>query len=237
MPANDENSCQRENSSPWENSSAEERRGAGGPKRTWASQLRFWCGLMGVGGYLALSVWYFAALSLEATPPGFRAYLFTWDMFPGFATRSVRRVALGRTASGEYVVLHPSPWSQFREGVAGDLTRADLDRSGAGFQSLVETVRLKTVAQRRDDPLVRVLLCEQSWPVRFNFRDDHYATWMGEPKPVELPFGAPLPELLAPPAGVPSANWRIVREYLVQEAAESHPTPQRAPDRAAENPR
>jgi hypothetical protein len=186
-----------------------------------------------MGAYLSLSAWYLTALGLEATPPGFLAYLFTWDMFPGFDTRSVRRVALGRTASGEYVLLHPSPWSQFHEGVAGDLTRADLDRSGMGFQSLVETVRLKTVAQRRDDPLVRVLLCEQSWPVRFNLRDDPYSAWMGEPKPVELLLGAPLPPPLAPPAGVPSATWRILREYPVQETAKPPVPP--APNQAAGN--
>lgn len=201
-----------------ENFSAGEGGGAGPAERSAVSRLRLWCGLVGVVGYLALSAGYFAAHSLEATPSGFLAYLFTWDMFPGFTTRSVRRVALGQTASGGYVLLHPSPWSQFHEGVRGDLTRADLDRSGRGFQALVETVRLRTIAQRRDDPLVRVLLCEQSWPVKYNFRDDHYTTWMGEPKPVELPFGEPLPAPLAPPAGVPSAHWRIVREYRVQEA-------------------
>jgi hypothetical protein len=208
-----------------ENSSAGAGRGAGAGLRTWVSRFRVWCGLVGVVGYLGLSAGYFAALCVEATPPGFLAYLLTWDMFPGFASRSVRRVALGQTASGEYVLLHPSPWSQFHEGVRGDLTRADLDRAGMGFQAVVETVRLRTVAQRRDDPLVRVLLCEQSWPVKFNFRDDHYISWMGEPKPVELPFGVPLPEPLAPPAGVPAANWRIVREYPVREAAVPNPTP------------
>lgn len=203
---------------------------------TLASRLRLWLAGVGVGGYLALSAWYFAALALEATPPGFLAYFFTWDMFPGFTTRSVRRVALGRTASGEYVLLHPSPWSQFQEGVSGDLTRADLDRSGMGFQSLVERVRLRTVAQRRGDPLVQVLLCEQSWPVKFNLSDNHYATWMGEPKPEEVSFGEPLPPALAPPAGVPSATWRIVREYRVQEGGESRPAQDRVSGRPAGQP-
>lgn len=206
-----------------ENSSAGDGRGAGANPPAWGSRFRSWCGLVGVVGYLALSAGYFAAHCVEATPAGFVAYLMTWDMFPGFSTRSVRRVALGQTASGGYLLLHPSPWSQFHEGVAGDLTRADLDRSGIGFQSLVEAVRLRTVDQRCDDPLVRVLLCEQSWPVKFNFRDDHYTTWMGESKPVELPFGGALPVQLAPPAGVPSATWRVVREYRVQEVPESKP--------------
>ena len=186
--------------------------------RDRTGQPRGWLGLVFAAVYLALALGYLGALALEATPPGFVAYVFTWDMFPGFATRSVRRVALGQTASGDYVVLHPSPWSQFREGVAHDLTRADLDRSGDGFQSLVETVRLRTLAQRRDDPLVRVLLCEQSWPVKYNFRDDHYTRFVGEPKPVEWLLGTPLPPVLAPPEGVPAASWRIVREYAVREA-------------------
>jgi hypothetical protein len=188
--------------------------------RNNARQPRAWLGLVFAVAYLALSLGYLGALVLEATPPGFVAYVFTWDMFPGFATRSVRRVALGQTASGDYVVLHPSPWSQFREGVGHDLTRVDLDRSGVGLQSLVETVRLRTLAQRRDNPIVRVLLCEQSWPVKFNFRDDHYTAWTGEPKPVEWLLGEPLPPVLAPPAGVPSATWRILREYPVQEPSE-----------------
>lgn len=169
---------------------------------------------------LGLSAWFLAAQIRDATPTGPLAYAFTWDMFPSFATQSVRRVALGQTAAGDYVVLHPSPWSQFREGVQGDLTRADLDRAGSGFQTLVEAVRRRTRSQRRDDPLVRVLLCEQAWPVKFNLRDDHYTSVLGDAKPIEMPFGEPLPALLAPPAGIPHATWRIVREYAVNERDE-----------------
>jgi len=184
-----------------------------------------WLGSRWIGGcvaivYLGLSAWFLWAQVRDATPAGPLAYAFTWDMFPSFATQSVRRVALGQTETGQYVVLHPSPWSQFREGVQADLTRADLDRSGGGFQALVESVRRRTRSQRTEDPVVRVLMCEQYWPVKFNLRDEHYIPLLGQGKPAELPFGEPLPAVLAPPPGIPHAAWRVVREYTVDERSE-----------------
>src|SRR5947207_382943 len=55
------------------------------------------------------------------------SYFFKWDMFPSHNTRSLRRVAVGRTAAGKYLELHPSPFEQYRGGFHANLTRVELD--------------------------------------------------------------------------------------------------------------
>jgi hypothetical protein len=104
------------------------------------------------------------------------SYFFTWDMFPSYYTQSSRRVAVGRTASGRYVELHPSPFQQYRGGVRGDLSRVDLERRGLFYRAAVE----QTLQRSRfdaDDPMQQIWLCEQFWPVKFNYPDELYESW------------------------------------------------------------
>ncbi len=188
--------------------------------------------------YVVVSLGWLGVNLLGTSPGGKFGYFFTWDMFPHFQTESVRRVAIGQTRAGAFVLLHPSDRQQFREGVAGDLTRVDLDRGGRYFRTIVERVRQETQSERRSDPLVRVLLFEQFWPAKFNLSDRDYERWMGSPKPFEG-IGPPAttdrrltPEneatgqasvvrsIADPPAGVPRATWRLRLEYTVDESTE-----------------
>lgn len=174
--------------------------------------------------YLLTSLGYLGMSFLGLSPTGPAAYCFTWDMFPHFQSESRRRVAIGRTRNGRYILLHPSDHQQFRQGVDADLTRADLERSGRCFQSIVESVRLRTRSQRRSDPLVAVLLFEQSWPVKYNLPDRDYMRWMGEPKPNDAGFSqAAEPSIADPPAGIPRAAWRLRLEYSVDESHDESP--------------
>lgn len=166
--------------------------------------------------YLLTSAVFLALHALGLTPGGALSYTFTWDMFPGFQSSSTRRVAIGITAAGQAVLLHPSDRQQFREGLSGDMSRPDLERSARHFRSVAETVRLQTASQEAADPVVNVLLCEQFWPTKFNFSDRDYARWMGAAKPSSLRTGSgAAAELLDPPPGIPWASWRVLQEYTV----------------------
>lgn len=157
--------------------------------------------------------------------PRWVRYAFTWDMYPHFASESLRRVAVGQTTSGRLLILHPHATQQFRRGVHGDLTRVDLDRGGGWFQAVVEQTRQSTLPQRQDDPLVRVWLCEQRWPVRFNLSDRDYERWWGSPKPGgdRLFPGRGEPTIASPPTGIPRAVWRVLAEYSVDETGSGTP--------------
>ena len=110
------------------------------------------------------------------------SYFFTWDMFPSYYTESSRRVAIGRTASGRYIELHPSPFQQYRGGVYGDLTHVDLERRGLFYRAAVEQTLQRS---RRDaqDLVQQVWLFERFWPVKYNYPDDLYESWSASRKP------------------------------------------------------
>lgn len=128
-------------------------------------------------------------------------YFFTWDMFPGHYTESTHRVALGRTASGRYVQLIPGPWQQFHEGVHGDLTRADMDRSGIFFEAIARQVLRLTAEEFAADPIVHVDLLEQYWAMKHNL-------------PVD-----PAAEPEFPPTS--HRYWRRLKEFDLPEEAKS----------------
>jgi hypothetical protein len=127
------------------------------------------------------------------------SYFFKWDMFPSHNTRSLRRVAVGLTAAGKFVELHPSPFEQYRGGVHADLARIELDGRGYFFRSTVEQIVSLTNASRPADPVMHVYLFEKSWPAKFNIPPDLYETWSGTPKPDR-------------------AAWRLVVEFDVTES-------------------
>ena len=110
------------------------------------------------------------------------SYFFTLDSFPSYYTESLRRVAVGRTASGRFVELHPSPFQQYRGGVHGELTRVDLERRGLFYRAAVEQA-LQRCRRDADDPVQQLTLLEQFWPAKFNYPDELYKSWWGSPKP------------------------------------------------------
>src|SRR5579872_454251 len=89
------------------------------------------------------------------------SYFFKWDMFPAHESESVRRVAVGRTASGRYLQVIPSPLQQFRGGAHGDLTRIELDRRGVFNRAVIEQTLRATAASRSDDAIEQVFVFEK----------------------------------------------------------------------------
>ena len=91
----------------------------------------------GVAAYLAAMAGFLVENILGDTALFPAAYFFTWDMFPSHNTRSMRRVAVGRTEGGKFVQLHPSPREQYRAGAERDFTRVDLEGRGFFYRTTV----------------------------------------------------------------------------------------------------
>lgn len=127
------------------------------------------------------------------------SYFFTWDMFPSYRSESFRRIAVGETASGKFVRVHPGPIQQCRGGVRGNLTRVELERRGFFYHAAIEQTLKTTVASRRNDPVRHVYLFERYWPAKFNYPPDLYKAWSGREKPNR-------------------SYWRLIEEFDVSEA-------------------
>jgi hypothetical protein len=155
--------------------------------------------LAALGGFLLQSV-------VGDAAPFPLSYFFTWDMFPSHNTRSLRRVAVGRTAAGKYLQVHPSPFQQYRGGVQGDLTHVDLDGRGLAYREAVEQIVRLSGAIRRSDPVTHIYLFEKSWPCKFNYPADLYEAWAGAPKPDRV-------------------AWRLIDEFDVGGAGSRNDPP------------
>ena len=162
--------------------------------------------VFGVAAYLAALGGFLLQSVLGDAAPFPLSYFFTWDMFPSHNTRSLRRVAVGRTAAGKYVQLHPSPFQQHRAGVHGDLTHVDLDARGLAYRDSVEQVVRLSGANRLFDPVTHVYLFEKYWPAKYNYPADLYEAWAGAPKPDRV-------------------AWRRIDEFDVTGAGTPHDPP------------
>jgi hypothetical protein len=111
------------------------------------------------------------------------SYFFTWDMFPAHNTRSMHRVAIGKTASGNLLQLQPSPRDQYRAGMERDFTRIDLEGRGFFYRTAVEATVAAAAARDPADPVTHVYLFEKSRPAKFNYPGDLYEAWSGTPRP------------------------------------------------------
>src|SRR5262245_7481583 len=80
------------------------------------------------------------------------SYFFKWDMFPSHNTRSLRRVAVGRTAAGRLLLLHPSSFEQYRAGGHGDLTLVETGSRGDFFPPALRHALPPDTAHRRTTP-------------------------------------------------------------------------------------
>lgn len=111
------------------------------------------------------------------------SYFFTWDMFPAHNTNSMRRVAVGKTAAGKFLQLHPSPRDQYRQGVNRDFTRVDLEGRGFFYRPIVEQTLQTAGGGDSADPVAHVHLFERYWPAKFNYPTELYEAWSGTPRP------------------------------------------------------
>jgi hypothetical protein len=111
------------------------------------------------------------------------SYFFTWDMFPAHNTKSMRRVAVGKTAAGKFRQLHPSPRDQYRAGMEHDFTRIDLEGRGFFYRTAVEKTVAAAGAREPSDPITHVYLFEKYSPAKFNYPAALYKAWSGTSKP------------------------------------------------------
>jgi hypothetical protein len=127
------------------------------------------CAAVFIAAYLGAVGWHFVRHVVEGSGGGAAAYFWTWDMYPHYETESVRRTILGETAEGRFVQLLPDALDRFRWGNHGDATRLDLDRRDPNLKRVVEEA-LRRDRREPEDPerIVRVLVAERYWPVRFN---------------------------------------------------------------------
>lgn len=136
--------------------------------------------------YLSLTGFYLVQHLLGDSLGHWIGYFWTWDMFPNYPTVSVRRWAVGETASGRFVRLAPYSGHRFRWGVKGDVTRLDLDRRLPYFRlAALEGIRRHNAAIPAD-PIRHVYLAEQYWPEKYNlpdglYRDFYEDTATGQP--------------------------------------------------------
>lgn len=133
--------------------------------------------------YVGATLWFAARHAIGDTGTHPISYFFTWDMFPFYYCESVRRVAVVETASGEHRQLVPGALQQYRAGVHGDLTRVELERGGLCYRRTAEQSLNTTPGAPGADPIVRVLLYEQFWPVKFNYPPDLYRDVTGGVRP------------------------------------------------------
>jgi hypothetical protein len=152
-----------------------------------------------IGAYLAATA-VFLALHLVGDFIHPIAYFFTWDMFPGHYSLSLRRVAVGETASGRQLQLYPTTDRAYRGGVHGDLGRADLDRSGYLIHPVALAAAARYNEETPDDKIVRVRLFERYWPAKFNYSPRAYERWAGSPHPQRR-------------------YWRLIGEFAVDDHA------------------
>jgi len=136
-----------------------------------------------IAGYLGATFWHLALYAFGDVGNHPLAYFFVWDMFPSHTAWSFQRVAVGRTSRGELLQIVPSGQQQFREGIHGDRTRADLERSGAFFRPIAERTLEVAGPSLEADPVVELQLYEVYWPAKFNYSPELYERWAGVPKP------------------------------------------------------
>lgn len=152
-------------------------------RKRWQIGWRRTGALLIAASYVSISGFFLVRYVVGDLVPHPIAYFFTWDMFPYHLSVSYRRVAVGRTASGRYVQLHPSPLDHYRGGLHRDLTHVELERAGAFYRIAAERALTLAAARFPDDPIAHVYLFERYWPAKFNYPDDLYEDWSGEPHP------------------------------------------------------
>jgi hypothetical protein len=153
------------------------------PLFTRAKQFAAGCVIV---AYLLTTVFFLGRHVLGDSASHRVAYFWTWDMFPGYTSTATRRVAIGETTGGQFVQLYPSAAQQFHWGVGGDMTRLDMlpsvegERAAAWFLAAVQETLERTTTTTTDDPIARIYLVEEYWPLRYNLSDDLYEDVYGE---------------------------------------------------------
>jgi hypothetical protein len=139
--------------------------------------------LLFCAAYLLATAWFAIRHVLGDSLSHPAAYFFTWDMFPGYATESSRRMIVGYTRDDRFVKLLPDESHRFRWGINDEVSRFDVDRNDVNFKTAIARSVRDYNREHRRAPVDKVLFVVQYWPSRFNLPDDLYRRAYGEPNP------------------------------------------------------
>jgi hypothetical protein len=148
------------------------------PRRIGRAGVLLFC-----AAYLLATAWFAVRHVLGDSLSHPAAYFFTWDMFPGYATETSRRMVVGHTRDGRFVKLLPDNLHRFRWGINDDVSRIDIDRNPRNLERAIERSLGEYNRDHAKSPVKSVLVVEQYWPSRFNLPDDLYRETYGEPNP------------------------------------------------------
>ena len=123
-------------------------------------------------------------------------YFTVWDMFCGWSGWSFRNHIIAEGESGRYYRLTPTPWGEYHP--YSNLGREHYD----SFRNYAFRIGHNTLKQTQHEPMVRMLLVEETWSKKFNLPS---RLWY------RLHDAPPDPHHYFHIAAVSSADGRIVR--------------------------
>ncbi len=92
-------------------------------------------------------------------------YYLVWDMFCGWSGYETRTHIVAEGESGDYYLLNPAPWGEFRP--YGPADRPDYDNFAVHAMPLAEYVLSRT----EHEPMQRIYVIEENWSKRYNRPD------------------------------------------------------------------
>ncbi len=103
-------------------------------------------------------------------------YYIVWDMYCGWSAFESRLHVIGEGESGDYYELLPGPWGDVYP--HGSVGRRQYDMPA----NHVVKMAAATLRHTRHEPIRQIIVVEEAWPKKYNFRDEVYLERYGEPK-------------------------------------------------------
>ena len=165
-----------------------------------------------IAAYLLLTAFYLGSHAVGDSLAHPFGYFWTWDMFPNYPTESIRRWAVGETASGAYVKLLPNSAHRFRWGVHNTATRFDIDRRLLFFRRATLDASARHNTADPKDPIPIGYLTYTYWPEKFNLPGELYRDFYRDEVTGKVYWASP-PETGDVPARF---YWRVLEEAEVE---------------------
>lgn len=105
-------------------------------------------------------------------------YFVVWDMFCGWSAYSNRMHVIAEGESGTYYKVTPTPWGEYHP--YGRLGRQHYD----AFGLFGGAIAANTLKHTRHEPILRVLVVEETWAKKYNIPDELWSRWYQRPKDI-----------------------------------------------------
>lgn len=139
--------------------------------------MKRWLAKLTIGLYLTMTFLGIAAHAMNfgtGTHPAM--YYFVWDMFCGWSAHEIRYHLLAEGESGTYYDITEPPWHSFCP--YGDLPRTQYDTLGNCLYNMANN----TLKHTDHEPIVRIIMAEETWPKKYNLPDHLWNRRFDEPK-------------------------------------------------------